>query len=389
MDTDTLPPPPAGTTLPPPPPAPVPTGPGRGRTAVVAAAVAAFVATGVAVPVTLAVAGDGAEDAVSTPNATTVASDGATRTVADIAAEVGPSVALVSVTGTQGQGSGSAVIYREDGYLVTNAHVVAGASEVRVTLPDGTVETAEVVGADATSDLAVLRIDADDLPVPTYAEGAPSVGDSAIAIGSPFGLEGSVTTGIVSATGRSVPTEGAPLVDLLQTDAAINPGNSGGALVDGSGAVIGINTAILSASGTSSGIGFAIPTDTVRAVADQLIDTGSVQHAFLGVQGETVDPEVAARYGLEADRGAVIVAVEPDGPAATAGLEPGDIVTAVDGNGVASMPELAGRIQSLRPGDAVELTVVRDGEERTLTAELVERPSDTTSAPAPEQVPRP
>lgn len=373
--TDALPRPTGGTDLPPPPAPPAPTGraegPGWARTAAVAAAIAAVVSTGVAVPVTWALAGDG----------TTPAPAGATDpqqvpgTVADIASTVGPSVARVSTAGPQGSGSGSAVIYRSDGFLVTNAHVVAAGGEVTVTLPDGTTLPAEVVGADTLSDLAVLRVEAEELPVPTYADTAPAVGDPAVAIGSPFGLDGSVTSGIVSAVGRSVSTPGAPLVDMIQTDAAINPGNSGGALVDASGRIIGINTAILSRTGTNNGIGFAIPVGTVRSVADQLIETGQVEHAYLGVQGVTLDAGVAQRYGLDAEAGAVIVAVEPDSPAAAAGLREGDTVVAFDGRPIDSMEELARSVQHSDVGRTVPLTVLRDGRELALEISLAERPA--------------
>lgn len=350
-----------------------PSGGGRTGTVLVAAALAAVVGAGVATPITWALAreGDGAA-----PSVQTVAGDESLPTsVSAIASQVGPSVASVRVSGPQGEGTGSAVIYRSDGYLVTNAHVVGTGGEVTVTLPDGTSLAAEVVGADRASDLAVLRVEAGDLPVPTYAAAAPAVGDPAVAIGSPFGLDGSVTSGIVSAVGRSVATPGAPLVDMIQTDAAINPGNSGGALVDGDGRIIGINTAILSSTGANNGIGFAIPVGTVRSVADQLIETGAVEHAYLGVQGVTLDAAVAARYGLEGDRGAVVVSVEPSGPAAEAGLRPGDTVTAVDGDPVTSMDELAGRIQRAEVGATTTLTVQREGDTLTLDVTLVERPS--------------
>ncbi|HSK23696.1 MAG TPA: trypsin-like peptidase domain-containing protein [Egicoccus sp.] len=290
-----------------------------------------------------------------------------------IAQQVSPSVARVDARGAAGAGSGSAVVYRADGILVTNNHVVANAAEVLVTLPDGERMAAEVVGTDATSDLAVLRVDATDLPVPNWADDEPAVGDTVVAIGSPFGLDGSVTAGIVSALGRTVATPGASLIDLLQTDAAINPGNSGGALVDAEGNVIGVNTAIASASGGNDGIGFAIPASTVSTVADQLLTDGAVQHAYLGVAGQTVDPDVARLYGLPVEQGAVLAQV-PDGPAADAGLQPGDIVVRLDEHEVTTMADLAGRIRQYRPGDDVEVTFLRNGEEDTVTVTLGERP---------------
>lgn len=343
------------------------------------AAVSAMAAAAVAVPVSLQ---DAPED-TSQPDAAVAPADDAPRTidtgdgstVAAIAEQVTPSVARVDVQGQAGSGSGSAVVYRSDGHLVTNAHVVSGARTVSVTLPNGREYDAEVVGVDELSDLAVLRVDETDLPVPSYAEGTPAIGDTAIAIGSPFGLDGTVTAGIVSALNRSVTAQGAPLVDLVQTDAAINPGNSGGALVNARGEVIGLNTLIASTGGGSNGVGFAIPTSTVQSVADQLIETGSVAHAFLGVEGGTVDPQVAELYGLAADEGAVVARVAPGSPAEEAGLQQGDIVIAVDGTPITAFPELAGTIQGMEVGSTVTLTVVRGDDESELEVTLGERPS--------------
>ena len=370
----------------PPPPSNEPTGASGPRARLgwrqylAVAAVSATAAAAVAVPVSLQ-----DDPATAAAPAVSVAQDGEpARTIttgegasiSEIAAEVSPSVARVDVVAARGAGSGSAVVYRSDGYLVTNNHVVQGAREVSATLPDGTEYEAEVVGTDPMSDLAVLKVDATDLPVPAFAEQSPTVGDTAIAIGSPFGFDGSVTSGIVSALNRSVTAQGAPLVDLVQTDAAINPGNSGGALVDARGEVIGLNTVIASTSGGSVGVGFAIPTSTVQSVADQIIETGAVEHAYLGVRGGTVDPQVAERYGLATDEGAVVAAVEDGGPAARAGLEQGDIVTAVGDTEITSFPELAGTIQGHAVGDTVTLTVVRGDEELQLDVELAERPTE-------------
>lgn len=301
----------------------------------------------------------------------------ASNPISAIAQQVSPSVARVDVQGPAGAGSGSAVVYRADGILVTNAHVVGTSDQVRVTLPDGESMDAEVVGVDPASDLAVLRVDAENLPVPVWADAdnGPEIGETAVAIGSPFGLDGSVTSGIVSALGRTLPSQQGVLIDLIQTDAAVNPGNSGGALVDGEGRVIGVNTAIASRSGGSQGIGFAIPSTTVLNVAEQLIATGEVELGYLGIVGQTVDPDVAQLYDLSSDAGAVIAEVAPDGPAAAAGLRAGDIIVAIDDEEVSTMAELAGRIQQRRPGDDVEVEVVRDGEELTLTVTLGERPT--------------
>jgi S1-C subfamily serine protease len=300
-----------------------------------------------------------------------------TGDIAAVSAAVSPSVVHIGVTSAQGTGSGSGVVLREDGYVLTNAHVVNGAAEVQLTLPDGTVHTAEVVGADTASDLAVVHAeDATDLPVPAFADANPRVGDLAVAIGSPFGLEGSVTSGVVSALNRSLPGEGNTLVNMIQTDAAINPGNSGGALANGSGEIIGINTAILSPSGANDGIGFAIPIGSALPIAHQLIDQGYAEHAQLGIQGQDVDPAAADLYSLGADRGALVVAVADGSAAQEAGLKRGDIVTAIDGEPVSSMTDLAAQVSARSPGDTVSLSVVRSREELTLEATLGSAPRE-------------
>ena len=347
----------------------------RGWVTVVAAAiVAALVSAGMTTALN-----ERATPALATPQAQPVADVERPASVgrddiASVASAVSPSVVFLEVAGAQGQGSGSGVVLREDGYVLTNAHVVQGATAVRVTLPDGNVYDAEVVGGDTASDLAVVKLDgATDLPVPEFADAGPRVGELAIAIGSPFGLEGSVTSGIVSALNRSVPGERA-LVNMIQTDAAINPGNSGGALANGSGEVIGINTAILSPSGANDGIGFAIPIDTALPIAEQLIDKGYVEHAQLGIQGQDVNSSIADLYNLGAEQGALVAAVVPDSAAEDAGLERGDIVTAIDDEPVSSMADLAGQISAHAPGDTITLTVVRGAETLTLEVTLGSAP---------------
>lgn len=376
----------------PPPPVSLPQTPARGpaarppgslRAAVVAAIVATVVSVAVTVPLVRATSPE-----TSPPPAASTA-EGATPpagalgdapfagvSVAEVADAVLPSVARVDVAGARGPGSGSAVIFRADGYLLTNNHVVADAQQVRVTLPDGTPRDAEVVGTDPASDLAVLLVaDAADLPVPDFATSTPRVGETTVAIGSPFGLEGTVTAGVVSAVNRSVQTPGAPLVDLIQTDAAINPGNSGGPLVNDRGEVIGINTAIISGSGGNVGLGFAIPVSTVLPIAEQLVEQGFVEHAQLGIRGQDVDPSVAELYGLPVTDGALVVDVEAGSPAAAVGLSRGDIITGLDGEPVDSMATLVGLIRGYSPGDEVTLTVVTGTAERTLDVELGAAPA--------------
>jgi S1-C subfamily serine protease len=339
----------------------------------VAAVVAAVVGAGSA----LAVTGAATDADPGLPVDEGVIAEGVVADgVTDIAAAVAPSVAAVEIRTGSGPGGGtvagqgSAVIIDEDGLLATNAHVVDGAGAITVRLADGSRYEAELVGVDPTSDLAVLAVEASGLPAATLADELPEVGATAVAIGSPFGLEGSVTSGIVSALDRTLTGRGGTLTELIQTDAAINPGNSGGALVDAQGRVIGINTAILSGSGTNDGVGFAVPAPVVRDITEQLIATGTVRRAVLGVAGQDVDPRVAAAYGLDAEAGALLLRVEPGSSAAEAGLEPGDLVTAVDGVAVTSMAELAVAIRERDPGDHLRLEVVRAGETLELTATL-------------------
>jgi len=301
--------------------------------------------------------------------------------VPEIARTVLPSVARVEV----GQGSGSAVIYREDGYLVTNNHVVTGGAqaqangvespsgrpEVQVVLADGRRRDAEVVGTAPFTDLAVLKIDEQGLPAATFSSEVPGIGTTAVAIGSPFGLDATVTAGVISATDRELPAGEESLGGLIQTDAAINPGNSGGALADDRGRIIGINTAILSGSGTNSGVGFAVPATSVTAVADQLIETGEVRPGFLGIEGEDVLPEAAEAFGVP--EGAVIADIVPGSAADDAGLQAEDVIIALDGEPIDSMLGLSSRILVHQPGDQVTIRFVRDGQEQETTVTLGER----------------
>jgi putative serine protease PepD len=359
--------PPVWPTSPPPVPVPPPAPAGGPRSGplVLAGLVGALVATLVAVPLALWLQ----------PAPAAVRFDAAASPVAAVAEAVLPSVARVDVVTAQGvSGSGSAVIFRADGHLLTNAHVVEGAAQVSVTLPEGTSTGARIVGEDPRTDLAVLRIGAArPLPVPAFAEELPRIGDTAIAIGSPFGLEGSVTAGVVSALHRTVPTGQTrpPLIDVIQTDAPINPGNSGGALVNASAEIVGINTAIFAGSGQGNiGIGFAIPINTALSVAEQLVDQGFVEHAQLGVVGEPLDPGVAERYELPISGGAVVREVMPGSAAEDAGVEPGDIIVGLDGEEIATMSDLITAILRRSPGDEVDLEVFRTDSVITLEATL-------------------
>jgi putative serine protease PepD len=288
------------------------------------------------------------------------------------AAKAAPSVVTIYVTNGQGAGSGSGVVLSADGYVLTNNHVVtlegAGTGTVQVRATDGTMYDATVVGTDATSDLAVVKLKgASGLKPATFADSDKvQVGDLAVAIGAPLGLSNTVTNGIISATNRAVATgstqNDSTVLDALQTDAAINPGNSGGALVNASGEVVGINTAIASvASGSSSqdaqsgniGVGFAIPSDTAKRIAGQIIATGKATHAVLGVSARTV----TSGDNPEAGTGAQVVQVQQGGPAAGAGLQAGDVITAVGKRAVSTSTELTAAIRSQTPGGKVTLTV--------------------------------
>jgi S1-C subfamily serine protease len=380
----------------PPPPSAQPDRGSRSRVwpaVLVSAIVAALVSAAVSVPLARRTAeGGGAESAgtgrstsVSDPTDSPVAGDQPVAEASEpvigqrvnspvetIAASLLPSVAMVQVGGPM-RGSGSAVVFRDDGYLVTNDHVVGDADQVTVTFGDGQPRTAEVVGTAQFTDLAVIKVDGGgSLPVPEFATETPSVGRLAVAIGSPFGLDATVTSGIVSALDRELATEEVQLSGLIQTDAAINPGNSGGALADDEGRVIGINTAILSSSRSNSGVGFAIPASTVVPIAERLIADGEVIPGFLGITGGPVTPEVAERFDTTA--GAVTVRVFAGTPADEAGMREGDIITRLDDTPIDSMVQLSSEIQRRSPGETITLGIVRDGEEIELEVALTERP---------------
>jgi serine protease Do len=279
------------------------------------------------------------------------------------------------------RGLGSGFIVHATGYIVTNHHVVDGASEIRVTLGDGRELTAKLVGGDAKTDLALLKVEASGLPVvPLGASARLRVGEPVMAIGNPFGLEQTVTTGIVSATARVI--GGGPYDDFIQTDASINPGNSGGPLINTRGEAVGINTAIYSRSGGSVGIGFAIPVDLAKPILTQLADTGRVERAQLGVTVQAMTPELAKAFGVKAREGALVSAVMPDSPAARAGVKPGDVIVEFNGQSVGPWSALPRMVAGTRPGTHVRFLVIRDGKRVPLEA-TVARLEDTEGAAAP------
>ncbi|MGH8142634.1 MAG: trypsin-like peptidase domain-containing protein, partial [Steroidobacteraceae bacterium] len=283
---------------------------------------------------------------------------------------------------------GSGFIINPDGLILTNAHVVNGAQQVTVTLSDRRQYKAKVLGADRSSDIAVLKIDAHGLPcVHLGNSDRLAVGDYVMAIGAPFGLQESATAGIVSATGRSLPNSG--YVSFIQTDAAVNPGNSGGPLFNASGAVVGINSEIYTNSGGYQGVSFAIPIDLAERVENQIVKTGKVEHGRLGVQVQTVDQSLAGSFGLKGPGGALVAQVEPDSAAARAGVKSGDVILKYDGASIADAPALSMHVNTTPPGSKATLEVWRDGKPITLTATIGsagQLASNAQATPASDQV---
>jgi serine protease Do len=275
------------------------------------------------------------------------------------------------------QGVGSGVIISKDGYILTNNHVVDGADEVQVGLSNGDTKeyTAKVVGKDPKSDIAVLKIDAQDLPAITFGDSDQiEVGDLVLALGNPFGVGQTVTMGMVSALGRA--NLGLDYEDFIQTDAAINPGNSGGALVDAHGRLIGINTAIISRSGGNQGIGFAVPVNLARNVMESLVEHGRVVRGFLGVNIQPVNQDLARAFKLKEARGALVAQVSPDSPAAAAGIKDGDVILKFAGKEVRDSRHLKLMVSQTLPDTKVPVELMRDGRTEKLSVTLKELPGE-------------
>lgn len=275
------------------------------------------------------------------------------------------------------EGLGSGVVVSPNGYILTNNHVVDEADELKVSLNDGREFTAKLIGADPKTDVAVIKIEAEDLPFATLADSDKlRVGDLVFAVGNPLGVGQTVTMGIISATGRDnlgLLADRGGYENFIQTDAAINQGNSGGALVDAQGRLVGINTAILSGRGGTGniGIGFAIPVNQASTVLTSLVETGTVQRGYLGVNIDELKPDVAEALGLKKEqRGVIITNLPKDSPAAKAGLERSDVVVAIEGQEVTTPQDLRNRVAARAPGSEIELRVLRDGKEKTIQAKL-------------------
>ena len=271
-------------------------------------------------------------------------------------------------------GLGSGVIISESGYILTNNHVIEGADEIEVILNDSRKAIAKVIGTDPDTDLAILKIELDKLPVIVLGNSESlQVGDPVLAIGNPFGVGQTVTGGIVSALGRNqlgINT----FENFIQTDAAINPGNSGGALVDVNGTLMGINTAIYSRSGGSMGIGFAIPVSTAKQVLEDIVKDGQVTRGWIGVEPQEINPELAETFNVKVKSGVIITGVLQNGPAAQAGIQPGDVIVAVNGKAISTVAELLGAVAGLKPGIAAPVSVLRKDGKTELAVTPSKRP---------------
>ena len=289
--------------------------------------------------------------------------------------KVEPSVVTIS----HDQGTGSGVVWSKDGVVVTNAHVVGDVRDVELAFFDGQRADGRVRAIDPDTDLAVVDVDRKDLEPATFQEELPSMGELAVAMGSPLGFQNTVTAGIISGLHREIPGSAQQgirsLVDLIQTDAAISPGNSGGALVNGRGQVVGINVAYIPPEQGAVAIGFAIPGATAVDVVGQLLKTGRATHSYLGVQPDQVTGEIAAQLGLDQARGVVVLNVVEGGPAARAGLRPGDVIVRMDSAAVDTVEDLFGELRQRKPSSQVRITFIRDGREQQATVTLADRPT--------------
>jgi serine protease Do len=318
---------------------------------------------------------------------TVIKTTGEASPVTAVANKLSPSVVNIKVKKiTQGffqqqetEGVGSGVIFRKDGYILTNNHVIEGASDILVTIGNNTNVKGVVIGSDAESDVAVVKINKTNLPAAEFDRRKPEVGQLAVAIGSPLGFEHTVTSGIVSAVNRAfdMPAENlskTTYTDLIQTDTAINPGNSGGALANAKGKVIGINTLIASQSGGSEGIGFAIPISTVLDVAQQLMKFGRASHPFIGILGRDVTKEIAQQDGLSVNKGAEIEEITPGSPAAKAKLMPKDVIVKFNDKEISGMEDVITEIRRQQVGKTVTIEVFRGHDKKTFKLTLAEKP---------------
>jgi serine protease Do len=333
------------------------------------------------------IAGAKGEDNRLTINNATRTADSLSAAFARVAEQVEPSVAHIKVYESEvypREGTGSGVIVNASGYILTNAHVVKRAVKIRVKLSDGSETEAKVIGVDTQTDLAVIKIDTTkSLPVARMGDSDKlNVGDWVLAIGSPFGLEQTVTAGIISAKDRVTDSGSTPFQQFLQTDAAINPGNSGGPLVNLAGEVVGINTQIATNTGVYNGIGFALPSSTAVDTYNQLISYGRVRRGFLGINPQDITPQIARLNKITDSQGVIVRDLtSEESPAARAGMQSGDVVTSINGQKVKNTRELIRRIASLPVGSTASITYIRAGEQRVANVKLEERQDESEDQP--------
>jgi serine protease DegQ len=312
--------------------------------------------------------------AAAAPQANASAQAVAAGDIPAVVRKVEPSVVTIFV----GNGLGSGVVWAKDGTVVTNHHVIESAGtggRVQVAFADGRRVAGRVRASDPITDLAVVKADRTDVPPAAFQRSLPVVGELAVAIGSPLGLESTVTAGIISGLHREIPgADQQSLVDLLQTDAAISPGNSGGALVNGRGEIVGINEAYLPPSTGAVSLGFAIPSTTVVDVVRQLLENGRASHAFLGITPQAITPEIADQLGLDRTTGVLVFEVEQGGPAADAGIQPGDVLTRMGNRELEGVEDLLDELRQHKAGDRVQITLVRGGRTQQVEVTLAERP---------------
>ncbi len=314
---------------------------------------------------------DGQGPGTQSPAPTPGGSAGGTG-YADLVDRVEPSV----VTVRAGDGVGSGVVYKPD-VVITNQHVVQGRDQVRIVYADGTESGGTVVAADQVTDIAVVRTERGNLPVPEYREQLPRQGDRAIAIGSPLGFQNSVTSGIISGLHREIPGSASrtqSLVDLIQTDASISPGNSGGALLDAQGRVIGINEAYIPPSTGAVSLGFAIPAATAVDTADELLQDGTATHPYLGVSLGRLTPAIREQFDVQVEQGALVLGVEQGGPAAEAGLQQGDVIVGLGDSQVGSVEDVLAALRQAEPDDKLQLEYSRNGQRQQTTVTVGTRP---------------
>ena len=332
------------------------------------------------------------------PRSVLAEASAAQQVAVNVYKRVSPAVVHIAVEGSNllESGTGSGFVYDQQGYIVTNNHVVVGGRNIIVTFSDDTRARAQVIGTDPDSDLAVIKVDVPEpllMPLELGDSDSLQVGEQAIAIGNPFGFERTITVGVISSLGRVVPqATGFSMANLIQTDAAVNPGNSGGPLLDNQGQVIGVNSFIFSENGVSSGVGFAIPVNTLKRVVPKLIADGRYPHPWLGITGQDIDNLVADELDLSVRRGVLVQTAFQDGPAGLAGLRGGgqerevegtfrivriggDIIVGIDGQLVEGMDDLITYLETRQVGQQVVLTIVRDGDERQVEVTLEERPA--------------